>query len=154
MAVVLLMIICLTGAVVYLFMTRQPTTVVVVEETKIDTSAYTKEIPLDTQQLFKLNDRPEVYEAGNLISAFEFVLSAEFIAAGNPQIKYIEGWYDAINLEGIRFTFTNGEEDRATEVFGRTEDRKGAETQYKLIELDEPITSIQRLMINTKLTPD
>ena len=89
-----------------------------------------------------MNDRPEVYEAGELITAFDFVLPDEFIAAGNPQMKFIEGWYDAINLEGIRFTFTNGEEDLATDIYGRTEDRKGAETTYKLLELGEPITSI------------
>ena len=89
-----------------------------------------------------MNDRPEAYATGDRISAFEIVLPEELIEVGNPQVKYIEGWYDAINLEGIRFTFTNGEEDFATEVFGRTEDRKGAETSYKLLEVDEPITSI------------
>jgi len=133
------MLIGLTGAVSYLLVTRQTTEV---SKPVVDLSGYTKDIPLDTQQLFKLNDRPEVYETGDMISAFEFVLPAEFIAAGNPQVKYIEGWYDAINLEGIRFTFTNGEEDFATEVYGRQEDRKGAQTSYKLLEIDEPITSI------------
>ena len=47
-----------------------------------------------------------------------------FVDRGNVSLKSYRTWYDDYNIEGMQFTFTNGEEDVSSDVYGLTMDRR------------------------------
>jgi hypothetical protein len=62
----------------------------------------------------------------------------------------MEGWFDTVNLDGIRFVFSNGIEELQTEIFGVQEDRQGEPIIRKKIDLPKQLTSVQTLQVNTQ----
>ena len=73
----------------------------------------------------KLKAIPDDYQLSGYYQPFEYILPEEFLAEGDPYLTSIEGWFDTVNLDGVRLTFSNGLEDLQTEVFGLKEDRRG-----------------------------
>jgi len=81
-------------------------------------------------------------------------LPDEYLAAGNVELVGYEAWYDSYNVEGMQFTFNNGVEEKTTQVFGLTKDRRGTPVESVQVTLKEQVRSVSHLMVNTKLTLD
>ena len=129
---------------------------VVDNSAELDRQARSKKLDLNMDNLIRLGDRPdsELYEASSYYGEFEYVLPESFLEKGNVQLVSYEAWYDAYNIEGMRFTFSNGEEDQVTDVFGLTEDRRGTPVETDQVSITDPVSSVSHLMVNTKLSVD
>jgi hypothetical protein len=83
--------------------------------------------------------------------AFFELLDKDWVAKGNPRLQNFEAWYDDYNIEGMRFTFSNGDTDFTTPVYGLQKDRKGTPTKYEKVDTSEfAVRNIQRRFVNTQ----
>jgi hypothetical protein len=77
----------------------------------LGTAAYLREVELNMENVVNLKDRPADFEDSPVYKDFEELMPDWYIKAGNPRIKSVRAWYDAYNIEGIQFTFNNGDSD-------------------------------------------
>ena len=115
---------------------------------------YTKTLALDMENLIYFSDKPQSYQAGSYYEQFEQVLPEKFVSKGNPVLTEIEAYYDDYNIEGMQFTFSNGIEEYKTKLFGLNVDRRGLAVDSQVIDIKQPIKSIERLMVNTKTSAE
>ena len=69
------------------------------------------------------------------------------------KIKEFTAWFDEYNIKGIRFTFDNGENIKISDTFGVTSDKSGLKQSVN-VTVNEPVKSVQILMVNTQLSSD
>jgi hypothetical protein len=105
-----------------------------------DTEQSSKKVNLTSAR--KLPAIPDDYEVNNYYTPFEFLLSEEFVEAGDPWLIGMEAWFDAVNLDGIQFTFYNGVKDVKTEIYGLTTDKAGTPVYTNKVEMNRPVASV------------
>jgi len=116
---------------------------------------YQKEVDLDVElaNLVSLDLLPskDFLPDDNYETFFE-LLPKTWVAKGNPRLQNFEAWYDDYNIEGMRFTFSNGDTDFITPVYGLKQDRKGTPTNYEKVDTSKAaVRNIQRSFVNTQV---
>lgn len=82
------------------------------------------------------------------------ILPTEFLREGDVRLSNIEAYYTDYSIVGIQFIFRNGEKEATTELFGLSQSSNGKVTTKKYITIEEQITSVSHLAVNTQLSPD
>ena len=84
----------------------------------------------------------------NMYIDFSYTLPKEFISVGPVFLRSVSGYYDTVNLDGIKFCFSNGQSEITTQLFGNYTDPKQP-TIPKTFYLESPVASVDFLLINT-----
>lgn len=90
----------------------------------------------------KLPAVPDDYEVTKYYTPFEYLLSEEFVGAGDPWLIGMEAWFDAVNLDGVQFTFSNGKEEVTTDIYGLTTDKAGTPVYTNKVAMNRPVASV------------
>ena len=79
--------------------------------TLVDSVTRPVQTTIDLDNLIYLKSIPDDYIISNYYIKFSYVLPSDFVNSGEPKLTKLEGWYDEINMDGVRLTFSNGIEE-------------------------------------------
>lgn len=85
---------------------------------------------------------------GSYYTEFDYVLPDEFIKAGNPKVTSYTAWYDTNNIKGMQFTFSNGQSEITSPIFGNKSPSGTGIYKNLTVMLHEAVESVQTLMLN------